>query len=81
VNHDPEEIPRDFSGQTLRTDNLVLPNSLPPNKMLDRTFLMPPEDDGIRYRAKIIALIGNHLAENDFEKQPERIKFKCLVND
>jgi len=42
---------------------------------------MPPEDDGTRYRAKIIALIDNHLDENDFEKQPERIKFKCLVND
>jgi len=49
--------------------------------MLDRTFLMPPEDDGTRYRAKIITLIDNHLAENDFEKQPEHIKFKCLVND
>jgi len=77
----PEAIPRDFSGQTLHTDNRVLPNLLPPDKMLDRTFLMPPEDDGTRYRAKIIALIDNHLAENDSEKQPECIKFKCLVND
>jgi len=77
----PKEIPRDFSGQTLCTDNPVLPNLLPPNKMLDCTFLMQPEDDGTRYRAKIIALIDNHLAENNFEKQPERIKFKCLVND
>jgi len=77
----PKEIPRNFSGQTLHTDNPVLPNSLPPDKMLDRTFLMPPEDDGTRYRAKIIALIDNHLGENDFEKQPKRIKFKCLVND
>jgi len=44
---------------------------------------MPPEEDGTstRYRAKVIALIHNQLAENDFEKQPERIKFKCLVND
>jgi len=47
--------------------------------MLDRTFLMPPEDDGTRYRAKIIALIDNHLAENDFEKQPEHVKFKLLI--
>jgi len=77
----PEEIPRDFSGQTLRTDNPVLPGSIPPDKMLDRTFLMPPEDDGTRHRAKIIALIDNHLAENDFKKQPEHVKFKCLVND
>jgi len=28
----PEEIPRNFSGQTLHTDNPVLPNALPPNK-------------------------------------------------
>jgi len=49
--------------------------------MINRTFLMPPEDDGTRYRAKIIALIDDHLAANEFEKQPERIKFKCLVND
>jgi len=77
----PEEIPRNFSGQTLQTDNRVLPNTLPPDKMLDRTFLMPPEEDGTQYRAKIIALIDNHLAENDFEKQPKRIKFKCIVNN
>jgi len=29
----PEEIPRNFSGQTLHTDNPVLPNALPPDKM------------------------------------------------
>jgi len=77
----PEETPRNFSGQTLHTDNPVLPNALPPDKMIDRTFLMPPKEDGTRHRAKIIALIDNHLAENDFEKQPERVQFKCLVND
>jgi len=39
------------------------------------------QEDGAQHRAKIIALIDNHLAENDFEKQPARVKFKCLVND
>ena len=77
----PTETPRNFSGQTLHTDNPVPPNALPPDKMIDRRFLMPPEEDGARHRAKIIALIDNHLAENEFEKQPERVKFKCLVND
>jgi len=42
----PEETPRNFSGQTLHTDNPVLPDALPPDKMIDRTFLMPPEEDG-----------------------------------
>jgi len=37
--------------------------------------------NGIFHRDKIVALVDNHLAENDFEKQPELIKFKCLVND
>jgi len=46
----PEETPRNFSGQTLHTDNLVLPNVLPPDKMIDRTFLMPPEEDGTSLR-------------------------------
>jgi len=42
----PKETPRNFSGQTLHTDNPVLPNALPPDKMLDCTFLMPPKEDG-----------------------------------
>jgi len=49
--------------------------------MIDHTFLMPPEGGGTRHMAKIIALINNHLAKNNFEKQPKCIKFKCLVND
>jgi len=77
----PTETPHDFSGQFLHTDNPVLPNALPPAQMIDRTFLMPPKDDGTCYRAKIVALIDDHLAANAFEKQPERIKFKCLVNN
>jgi len=77
----PKETPRDFSGQFFHTENPVLPNGLTPNKMIDRTFLMPPEEDGTRHQDKIIALIDSHLAENNFEKQPERVKFKCLIND
>jgi len=42
----PEETPRDFSGQFLHTENPVMPNGLPPYKMIDRTILMPPEEDG-----------------------------------
>ena len=45
----PEETPRDFSGQILHTENPVLPYGLPPDKMIDRTFLMPPEEDGTRH--------------------------------
>jgi len=73
-------MPRDFSGQFLHAENPVLPNELPHNKMIDRTFLVPPEEDGTRHQAKIIEIIDSHLAENNFEKQPKRVKFKCLIN-
>ena len=47
--------------------------------MPGRTFLMPPEKDGSRYRAKIIKPVDGYRA--DAKTDPERIKFKCLVND
>ena len=40
---------------------------------------MPPEKDGSRYQAKIIKLVYGYCA--DAKTDPERIKFKCLVND
>ena len=76
----PEQVPRDFSGQNLRMENPVESSTLPPEELIDRTFLMPPEEDGSRYRAKIMEMIKDHCEDNDFELQPERIKFKCLVN-
>ena len=45
----PEETPRDFSGQFLHAENPVLPMGLPPDKMIDGTFLMPPEEDSTRH--------------------------------
>jgi hypothetical protein len=46
--------------------------------MVDRSFLMPPGEDGSRVRAKIIQRINDHNAKA--EKDPELIKFKCLVD-
>ena len=34
--------------ESLRTDNPTEPNKPPPDQMLERTFLMPPEEDGTR---------------------------------
>jgi len=42
---------------------------------------MPTEDDGASYHTKIVKMIDDPLTENDFELQPERIKFKCLINN
>ena len=40
---------------------------------------MPPENDGSRYRAKILARVQSMKA--GLSENPEVIKFRCLVNN
>ena len=47
--------------------------------MIDRTFLMPEESDGSRYRAKILERV--QASQEELAKNPDLIKFKCRVND
>jgi hypothetical protein len=67
-----------FDTDFLRTDNPTQP-SLPPEEMIDRTFLMPPEEDGSRVRAKIIQRVNEH--KDELATHPEVIRFKCLINN
>ena len=73
-----EELAR-FLVDSLKTDNPVETTRLPPEEMIGRTFLMPPEEDGTRVRAKIIELV--HDLKKDAHQDPEYVKFKCLVNN
>ena len=68
---------------SLKTDGNILPVRLPPTEMINRTFLMPPEPDGTRQRAKIIALVEDYLEEMlaDPERAAEIAKFRCRVGD
>ena len=76
----PTGTPLDLEGTPMHTENPTAKvGSIPIQDMPGRTFLMPPEKDGSRYRAKIIELVDGYLA--DAETDPERIKFKCIVND
>ena len=50
-----------------------------PNDLVGRTFLMPEQEDGQRFRARIVRAIEDH--ERDLEKDPDRIQFLCSVND
>ena len=52
---------------------------LPPEELIDRTFLMPPREDGSRYRAKIVQKLTNY--KKGLEDNPDLIRFKCRVND
>ena len=73
-----DETPLDFSADPLRTENPTVPN-LPPEEMIDRTFLMPPQEDGTRYRAKIIKLVEDY--KKGIPDSPELVQFRCLVNN
>jgi hypothetical protein len=50
-----------------------------PNDLVGRTFLMPPQEDGQRFRARIVRAIKDH--ERDLAKDEARIHFLCSIND
>ena len=50
-----------------------------PTNLIGRTFLKTPEEDGQRFRGKIIEALDKN--DRDLSNQPERIKFRCSVND
>ena len=75
----PENKPKDFSLEPpLETPNPTI-KGLPPDKMIDRTFLMPPQPDGTRLRAKIVEKVN--ATKKKLQKHPEMIKFWCRVNN
>jgi hypothetical protein len=50
-----------------------------PNDLVSRTFLMPEQEDGQRFRARIVRAIEDH--ERDLANDPDRIQFLCSVNN
>ena len=56
----PNQEPYPIFPGDLKTDNPTEPG-LPPDKLVGRTFLLPPGKDGSRKRAKIVELLQEHL--------------------
>ena len=50
-----------------------------PEDLVGRTFLMDEQEDGQRFRARIVKMIEDH--ESDIEENPTRIKFLCSINN
>ena len=71
------EILKSKHDQKLK-DGTKLP-TLDPTDLIGRTFLKEPEEDGSRFRARIIEAIMDN--KQNIEDQPEMIKFRCSVND
>ena len=53
--------------------------TLDPTDLIGRTFLLPSVEDGQQFRGKIIEALVEH--EENLVNEPERIKFRCTVND
>ncbi len=69
----PKKEPLSFEKCNLHTLNPV-DKGIPPEQMIDRTFLMPPQDDGTRVRAKIIKMVNDY--KQNLADHPELVKFK-----
>ena len=50
-----------------------------PEDLVGRTFLLDPQEDGQRFRARIVKLIEDH--EESVEENPTKLKFVISVND
>ena len=50
-----------------------------PSDLIGRTFLMEPQEDGQRHRARITELINNH--ESEVANNPAMLKFRISINE
>jgi hypothetical protein len=57
-------------------DDMVIVN---PQELLGRTFLMDTQEDGQRFRARIVECISNH--ESNVPGSDDHVKFRISVNE
>jgi hypothetical protein len=50
-----------------------------PVELIGRTFLTKPQEDGQRFRARIVQAIED--SDRELEEHPERVKFVCSMNN
>ena len=50
-----------------------------PDSLVGRSFLKNPEEDGQRFRGKILEALDK--SNRELYESPERIKFRCSIND
>ena len=72
----PEIIKSKHDGEL--KEGKTLP-TIDPEDLIGRTFLRLPEEDGQRFRVKIIEAIADN--QHDLAERKENIKFRCSVDD
>ena len=50
-----------------------------PDDMVGRTFLLEPQEEGQRFRARIVRAIKEQ--DNELAQDPDKIKFLCSINE
>ena len=78
----PETDPSPGETKPAEPENEQVPRDTPvfkPEDLIGRTFLMDEQNDGQRFRARIVKLIEDH--ESDLDDNPTRIKFVCSINN
>ena len=50
-----------------------------PDDIVGRTFLLEPQEDGQRFRARIVRAIKDQ--DDELARHPDKIKFLCSIND
>jgi hypothetical protein len=66
----------DEESSTLPNGSMAIFN---PHELIGRTFLMNPQEDGQRYRARIVEAVEDH--QSKVNEQNDRVKFVCSIND
>ena len=77
ANDPPPEIVRSKHDESLQQGGTM--PTIDPTDLIGRTFLLDPEDDGQRFRGKIIEAIVEN--EQELNNHPDCIKFRCSIND
>ncbi len=80
----PSGFPLRLDPWDMETPNPTISN-LEPDEMIDRTFLLPPDVEGGRVRAKIIEIVDDYKSKmvdhlTDDEKKLHT-RFRCIVNN
>ena len=77
VGPDPTALPKPNPNQNgVKTTEMAIIN---PSDLVGRSFLLNGNENGEKFRAKIIEAIKTH--DNKLETDPERMKYRCSVNE
>jgi len=87
LSHDPApQMPFDPGGQAPDSpppdENGTKMSQLPtfhPFDLVGHTFLLDPQEDGQRFRTRIVEALEDHNAK--LHQKPERFKFHCSINN